>query len=351
MPKQRVTSRQVAKHAGVSQTTVSFVLNAVESANISHDTRQRVLAAARELGYFPDAAARSLARGRSSNIGLLIGQPHNQIFIDEFLPTVITGLTDVTRPFGFRLLVEIVDERHPDTYTELVRGKEVAGLIVSFSNPSADDVQRMTLLAEDGVAVVTLDYWNETIPSVSVDKLGGVRKAVAHLAQLGHERIALISYAPPRSNPHATRRLKTYRETLRAFGLPYDEQLAAFGAYNPESGYEAMQSLLSLSPIPTALFAMNDMMAFGAMAAIEDAGLRVPDDIAIVGFDDIRLARFANPPLTTIREPDVEHGRRAGELLLALINGTEPDSLHSKLETELVIRASCGFNVRQHLVE
>lgn len=347
MRKQRVTSRQVAKHAGVSQTTVSFVLNDVESANISEETRQRVLQAARELGYFPDAAARSLALGRSSNIGLILGQPHEQVFIDEFLPSVITGLSKATRQHGFRMLVEVVEPNRPDAYLDLVRGKEVAGLILNFSNPSASDVQRITSLAEDGFPLVTLEFWNEQIPSVAVDKLAGVRKAVTHLAQMGHRTIAAISYAPKRSNPHATRRLKVYREVLRSFDLPYDETLIRYGAFDPQSGYEAMKSLLTDSQIcPTAVFALNDVMAFGAMRAIYDAGLRVPDDIAVVGFDDIRLARYANPPLTTIREPDVEHGRRAGELLIALINGEPPDDLHPQLDTELVIRDSCGYRHR-----
>src|SRR5260221_13135861 len=138
----RVTSRRVAELAGVSQTTVSFVLNNVDSANISEETRQRVLDAARSIGYVPDVSARALARGKSQNIGLVIAQPHKQVFIDEYIPNIITGLSNVTREYGYRILVELVEDgSHPHTYLNLIRGKEVAGMIVTFNAPTEEDMQ------------------------------------------------------------------------------------------------------------------------------------------------------------------------------------------------------------------
>ncbi|MEO8607269.1 MAG: LacI family DNA-binding transcriptional regulator [Chloroflexota bacterium] len=341
-----VTSKQVAERAGVSQTTVSFVLNRVDDSNISEATRQRVLQAAEELHYVPDMAARALARGRSNNIALVIGQPHRQVFIDEYIPSILTGLNQVTQEHGFRILVELVEAgKNSDSYVNLIRGKEVAGVIVNFVSPSAEDIHTAERCAADHLPIVSLGDLHPNIPSVTVDKLDGVRKVVGHLLSLGHRRIACISYAPF-GQPHAMRRLGVYRETLESAGIQYDEALVRFGAHDPETGYAAMQSILRESAPPTALFAMNDVMAFGAMAAIRDAGLRVPDDIAVAGFDDIRLARFACPPLTTVHEPDIEHGRRAGELLISLINGQPPPEVHVRLEAQLIVRQSCGAGAR-----
>jgi LacI family transcriptional regulator len=340
----KVTSKQVAKLAGVSQTTVSFVLNNVEGANISEETRQRVFEAARELNYVPDTAAQSLVRGRTNNIALVLMQPHQQVFIDEFIPSILTGINQVTREKGFRILVELVEDgTTSDVYINLLHSKEAAGIIVYVNVPTEADVMRIVHHTQTGLPIVSLSDIHSEIYSVNVDKLGGVRQVMKHLTRLGHRRIACISYAPENTNPHAQDRLYVYRRVLETASIPYDESLVRYGAYDPETGYEAMKSLLeSSSPLPTAVYAMNDVMAFGALRAIQEHGLRVPDDIAIIGFDDIRLAQYANPPLTTVREPDVEHGRRAAEMLIALINGETPKEKHIKLATRLVVRDSCG---------
>ncbi len=341
MPRSRVTSRQVAQHAGVSQTTVSFVLNNVESANISEETRRRVMESAKALGYVPDATARSLARGQSSNIGFIIGQPHEQFLIDEYLPTVMTGLSQVIREQDFRLLVDFVAHgKHPDTYLGLIRGREVAGAILSLYNPTPDDIEEVVALVDEGYPIVSIGYLHPRIYSVRLDRMQGVRRIVQHLIDLGHRRIACITYAPLPLNRHNQRRLNSYRETLEQAGITYDESLVRYGAYDPETGYQAMKSLLQLSPLPTALFGMNDVMAFGAMRAILEQGLRIPEDISVVGFDDIRLAAFANPPLTTVHEPDIEHGRLVAETLIALINGQEVTELHQVIDTQVIIRES-----------
>jgi DNA-binding LacI/PurR family transcriptional regulator len=341
----KVTSKQVAERAGVSQTTVSFVLNHVDNSNISEETRQRVLQAAHELHYVPDMAARALARGRSSNIAIVLGQPHQQVFIDEYFPTTLTGISQITQQHGFRILVELVDDsRPPDAYTNLIRGQEVAGLIVNFTRPRREDIESLVVCAAERLPVVALNEWHPDIYSVSVDKFEGVRKLMAHLLGLGHRRIACISYAPP-SSPHAMQRLDVYRAMLEAAGITYDEALVRFGGYDPQTGYEAMQSILDVKPPPTAVFAMNDVMAFGAITAIRERGLRVPEDIAVIGFDDIRLARFASPPLTTVYEPDREHGRLAGQMLVELIEGKTPAEPHLRLDTELIVRQSCGAHL------
>jgi DNA-binding LacI/PurR family transcriptional regulator len=235
----------------------------------------------------------------------------------------------------------IEDRADSNAYTNLIQGKEVAGLLVNRGASSPNDIQQLIDCAEEGFPIVALDYWHPGLYTVAVDKMAGVRTIVNHLIQLGHRRIACISYAP-RGNDHADTRVDVYRQTLGAAGIAFDPALVRYGEFDPDTGYAAMLSLLTKSPLPTALYAMNDVMAFGAVAALNERGVRVPEDIAVVGFDDIRLARYCTPPLTTIYEPGIEHGRRAGEVLIDLINGKEPPEPYRMLDTSLVIRESCG---------
>jgi DNA-binding LacI/PurR family transcriptional regulator len=346
--KAHTTSKRVAELAGVSQSTVSFVLNGVDSANISEETKRRVLEVARAVGYVPDVSARTLKRGKSMNIGLVLAQPHEQVFIDEYVPNIISGLSKVTRKYGYRILVELVEDSSPaKTCLNLLRGKEVAGVVVNINAPTEQDIQELVASVTAGFPIVSLHHWHDAIPSVAVDRLQGVRCVLQHLLKLGHQRIACITYAPVPGQLHASQRLLVYREVLEEAGIAYDEALVRNGAYDPETGYQAMKSLLELSPLPTALFAMNDVMAFGAMTAIHEAGLRIPEDIAVVGFDDIRLARYSTPALTTVREPDILHGSTVGKMLIDLINETPLEADHIVLTTELKIRDSCGFRLRQ----
>jgi LacI family transcriptional regulator len=339
----RVTSRQVARYAGVSQTTVSLVLNNAPHANISQTTRERVLQAAQELGYTPDAAARSLARGRSSNIGLVLIQPHAQIFIDEYVPALLTGLNRLAHQHDYRILVKIVDDAsNPDALTQLISGKEVAGLITQVGKLSQPSLDMLASYVRSGFPVVTLDYLTDALPAVYIDKVQGVRLAVEHLISLGHQRIACIPYAPPTENRHVHDRLNCFISTLEAAGLTYEPALVEAGAFDPRTGYEAALRLFERRPWPTALFAMNDVMAFGALEAMRQLGIRVPQDIALVGFDDIRLAAYANPPLTTIREPDIELGHYAAQQIIDLIEGHDLAERNIRLATELIVRESCG---------
>jgi DNA-binding LacI/PurR family transcriptional regulator len=338
----RVTSKQVAEHAGVSQTTVSFVLNNVEDANISEETKARVLRSARELNYIPDVAAQSLARGRSNNIAFVIARPHAQVFIDEYVPNLLTGMTSVARQNGFRIMVELTErDEVTETCINLLGSNEAAGILVNLNSPSITDIPQLAAITADHLPIVSLGNVHPDVYSVEVNKLGGVRTMLRHLLSLGHQRIACISYAPL-GNKHADERVQVVREVLAKTNCPMDEALIGYGAYDPSTGYEVMRKLLKVSPPPTALFGLNDMMAIGATRAIQEFGLRVPQDIAVVGFDDVRVAQFMTPPLTTMNEPDIDHGRLAAESLMALIRGETPSQRHIQLETRLVVRESCG---------
>ncbi|MDH7475733.1 MAG: LacI family DNA-binding transcriptional regulator [Anaerolineae bacterium] len=344
MPRKRVTSQDVAELAGVSRTTVSFVLNNVPGMKISQETRQRVLEAARQLNYYPASAARSLARGRTNFIGLVLCQSPTSIFADAFLPEVIRGLGEVAQEHGFRILLESVEDvTRPDAYISLVREKYIDGLIVS--GPRSDDAQ-LPQLAQEGFPIVLLGQLNDVnFCFVDVDNVGAARMATEHLIALGHQRIGLITNAPPQYTASRDRQ-RGYRLALEAHGIAYDPNLVRYGNFREESGYEAMSQLLKLTERPTAMFVACDLVAFGAMEAIKEHGLAIPEDIALVGFDDVRLAPYVDPPLTTVRLPAYEQGRRAGDLLIRLIRGEKDMETQILLETELVVRESCGASSR-----
>lgn len=336
----RVTSREVARRANVSQTTVSFVLNNVDKANISEETRARVLQAATELGYVIDSAAQSLARGKSMNIGLVFVRPHQQLFNDSYVANFISGINSAVQTDGYRLLIEIVDE-NADTsaYARLARGNQVSGMTVLLYNANEEDLAAIQSTVNDGFPLVIasaplgIDAY-----TVSIDHYNGIRRAIAHLATLGHQKIGSITYGPME---RVQQRFDWYREALAENNIPFDSDLIRIGEFDPATGYTAMTSLIESGNLPTALFAMNDAMAIGALAAIQEAGLRVPEDIAVIGYDDIPLARFTTPPLTTMHAPEIEQAKCAGEMLLSLINGEIPRQREITLQSELVIRGSC----------
>jgi DNA-binding LacI/PurR family transcriptional regulator len=338
--RRRVTSRDVAEHAGVSRTTVSFVLNDVPGVNISEETRKRVLQAAEELGYVPDASARSLASRRTRTLGLVLVRNQSHVAADAFLPQVIHGLAESTRRADFRLLLEPVEDiNYPNTYINLAHSKQIDGII--FSGPRSDDEQ-LTALVDEGFPVVLLGQLPGNVACfVDVDNRSAAREVVEHLIHLGHQRIGCITNAP-REYTGGADRLAGYRDALEAAGLPFEERLVRFGGFVAESGYRAAHSLLQEITSPMALFVASDVVAFGAMAAIRERGLTIPDDVALVGFDDIPLARYVDPPLTTVRLPAAELGRQAGQMIVNLVQDGEMAVRNMILETELIVRASCG---------
>ncbi len=340
MAVRRVTSRDVAARAGVSRTTVSFVLNDVSGANISQETRERVLQAAQVLGYVPDAAARSLASRRTHTLGLVLVRDQTHIAADAFLPQVIHGLAGSTRQAGFHLLLESVEDiGHPEAYIHLVRAKHIDGIVLS--GPRSDDEQ-LTALVNEGFPVVLLGQLPGNFSCFFyADNRSAAREAVEHLIRLGHRRVACITNAPLEYTGSADR-LAGYRDALQAAGLPYEEKMVRFGDFVAESGYQAADSLFQQSPPPTALFVGSDVVAFGAMTAIRERGLAIPEDIALVGFDDIPLARYVDPSLTTVRRPAAELGRQAGQMIVSLIQNGGVAVRDTVLETELIVRASCG---------
>jgi DNA-binding LacI/PurR family transcriptional regulator len=336
----RPTQRQIAEEAGVSRTTVSLVLNDVPGVRVSPETRQRILEVAHRLNYYPDAAARTLVSGRTHTIGFVLCQSPDRIFADAFLPEVLRGVGDAVQESGFRVLIHSVEDvTAPEAYIGLVREKHTDGIILS--GPRSDDQQLPRLKAE-GFPVVLLGQlpgWG--IPFVDVGNVGAAKQAVEHLIGLGHRRIGMITNASL-AYTAARDRLAGYRQVLEEAGIPFDEGLVRYGDFREESGRVAMKQLLDLSEPPTAVFVASDLVAFGALVAIKEQGLRVPEDIALVGFDDVRLAHYVNPPLTTVRLPAYELGYGAATLLTELVAGEQVEEREILLQTTLVVRQSCG---------
>jgi len=327
----------------VSVATVSRVFNGYT--DVSAETRQRVLASARKLDYMPSAAARTLVKRRSQLIGVILftGREHPDLQHPFFLE-VLAGLKHALGDRGYDLLLFSSEQRGGDNgahaYARRARHHRVDGVVVL----AVDDAEQPELkrLIASGTPVVAVDLvlTGKRASYVASDNLGGGRLAVRHLHELGHRRIATIS-GLSHTKP-AQDRLLGYRVELQDLGYEPRPEYEAQGDFYNESGEAAMRELLALPEPPTAVFCASDMMAVGAIKAIEDAGLRCPRDISVVGFDDIQLAEYVSPPLTTIRQDKRALGAAAAQSLAQLIE--DPDTVPPVLvlPVELVPRRSTG---------
>ncbi|PKO03426.1 MAG: LacI family transcriptional regulator [Chloroflexi bacterium HGW-Chloroflexi-5] len=337
MANKRPTSIDVAKLAGVSRTTVSFVLNNYPDSNISENTRQRVIEAARQLNYHPNASGRKLASGKSKMIGLVRLQSIEQVFNDAFLLQVFVGIEQAASKWGFHVLLKHLDHEKTDGYSQLITENHVDGIILS--GPLQNDPE-LIQLHKEGVPIILLGQMaNTNIPFVDVNAEFGSKIAVDHLISCGHKRIAMITNAKMEYSS-AQQRKSGYLKAIKNAKIKVDESLIKEGDFTPASGYEAMKDLLSLPPYPTAVFVASDVVAIGAIQAIKQAGLRIPQDIEIIGFDDVPMAEFYDPPLSTVRLPAFDLGRVAGDQLIKMILGNDTDLPGVLLETELILRES-----------
>ncbi|RIK31027.1 MAG: LacI family transcriptional regulator [Chloroflexi bacterium] len=335
LKKRRPTQADVAQLAGVSQTAVSLILNKAVPA-IPDETRQRVLAAAQALGYVPDRAARGLRTNKSYTIASIIPSITN-----PFYPAFERGIQDVAEAHEYNLVIYNSDGNADKEARALLSAQQsrVDGLIVVLFQQSA---RSLLPLVEQNMAVVRLESQYKKpgeapLDNIYIDNIAAAQEAVTYLLTRGHRRIGVLA----RNEGPGNVRVLGYQQALAAQDIPLDETLVQFGAFTEEGGYEGMQRLLALHKRPTAVFAANDMMALGAMLTIQDAGLNVPADIAVVGFDDIPAARLVNPPLTTVAQFQVDLGRRAAELLFERLNGTAPPHGRTvEMPYQLVIRKS-----------
>lgn len=333
----RATSFDVAREAGVSRTTVSLVLNHVENISINDDTRKRVLEAAQKLKYHPDASGRKLVTGKSAMIGLVLQQSPAQVFADAFLLREMIAIEQAVAQHGFHVLLKPLDPAEPDGYSQLINENHVDGILLS--GPREDDVEIIQCF-NDGFPVMLLGQLaGSDIPFVDINAIEGAAEATRHLISLGHHRIGMITNASLEYTS-AQQRRQGFIEALEQANIQPDDRLFKEGAYTPASGFQAMVELLQSPELPTAVFVASDVVAVGAMQAIKQAGLRIPQDIALIGFDDVPMTAYFDPPLTTIRLPAYQLGWTAGKRLVRLILGKPLEEKGVLLSTELVTRES-----------
>jgi LacI family transcriptional regulator len=334
-----LTLEEVGKLAGVSRSTVSRVVN--HHPSVRDEVRDRVWKVIRETGYQPYAAARSLVTGRTRIIGVIIPEAVTTLFTDPFFAHLLCGITKTCNSERYHLLLSLFnDPAGPEAmYQRVIRSGHLDGVIVASTHMDDPIFPR---LLQDGVPFV-LAGWHpdQRVHYVDVDNIGGARMAVEHLIRLGHRRIATIT--GPLGMSHGKDRLTGYRQALEAHQIAVDENLIVEGDYTEASGSMGARRLLSASP--TAIFAASDVMAVGALKALREAYLRVPDDVALVGFDDVPIAAAVEPALTTVRQPIERLGSMAADLLLKLLE-CPPDrqapANRIGLPTTLVVRDSCG---------
>ena len=333
-----VTIRDVAKQARVSVASVSRALNG--HSNMSQATRQRILDAAAALRYVPHASARSLITRRHHAIGALLPDMHG-----EFFSELIRGIDLAARERGLYLLVSSFhgDARALAAASRAMQGR-VDGMLVM--SPHADaDFTRDELPQALPIVLLNAPPNNTHHPTLNVDNFGGANAMVRHLIGRGHRHIAMI--AGPEHNFDAAERLRGYRQAMLACTGVAPQVLP--GDFTEEGGYSAGVRLLAQKARPQAVFAANDVMAVGCLYALHEAGLRVPHDIAIAGFDDVPIARFVAPPLTTVRARIAELGRRAVENLALQLD--TPDAEPNRTQTlacEIIVRESCGVAPAVH---
>ncbi len=333
--RKRLTIAEVAREAGVSSQTVSRVIN--NRPDVSPETRQRVQLVIRRLGYQPSALARGLASRRTRTLGLITAD-----FSDYFFTQVIAGAEVEARKHGYFFMLGSTERNPQDEpeYIRLLTEHHVQGIL--FARPSTEPDNRHLLgLLRDGVPVVTTAYHiaDADLTVVDVDNKDGARQATRYLLECGRHQIAMI--AGPATWKSVNDRSQGYKLALEAAGVAYDPGLVADGDWSYASGYQAMQEILARGLSFSGLFAQNDQMAIGAIRALREAGRRVPQDVAVVGYDDIPAAEYCDPPLTTIRQPMREVGEVATRLLIQAIEKPEITQGEVVLKAELIRRCSC----------
>jgi DNA-binding LacI/PurR family transcriptional regulator len=335
--KRRPTSYDVAHLAKVSRTTVSLVLNNVPDVHINETTRKRVIEAAIELNYIPDITGRRLASGKSFNLGLVIRINPDQVYADAFMLNVLLGIEQAARQADFHILFKPLNIDDQSGYSQLILGKHVDGIILAV--PRNDDIEILDIYHKGFPVVIIGQLPGTSIPFVTADEVEGAKLATQHLIEQGFSHIGMITNAPMEYTS-AQLRFEGYRKALLQAGIKPKKALLGIGNYTPSSGYQAMQGLLTRTRKLSAVFVASDSVAFGAIQAIKEAGFSIPDDFAVVGFNDVPLAEYFDPPLTTVRLPAYELGRTASEWLSRLIAGETLDKSGLILETELIIRSS-----------
>jgi LacI family transcriptional regulator len=328
----------IAKQAGVSRSTVSRVVN--EYPHIRADVRKRVLEVIQNTGYHPNAAARTLASQRSWTIGLVLPQSVSFFFTDPYYPHLTKGIAQACNQYNYTLAFFLVGSKDDEEkiFPRVSRKGLLDGVIVQAGHHGDQQIIGQLIDANMPLVVAGRPFRSDNVSFIDTDNVNAAYNAVNHLIRLGYRRIGTIT--GPVSSTVGIDRKNGYLKVLNERNKIVDESLISEGDFTEAGGYYAMQKLLSSKP--DAIFAASDIMAIGAMRAVREAGLKIPDDIALVGFDDLPIATLSDVQLTTVRQPVIQFGIKAVEILIDLIeNGINPPR-RIIMDTELVIRESCG---------
>ncbi len=337
-----VTIKDIAREVGVSITTVSRALTGYS--DVAEETRQRVLETATALGYTPNITAQRLQKRRTDTIGF-ITPTYRPRFSDPFFSEFMAGIGNEAASQNYDLLVSTHapdSEEELKAYRRAVKGGWVDGLIVVRTR---ENDTRIQLLCEQNFPFVAFGRTRHDLDFsyVDEDSEAGTRLLVQHFIDLGHRRIGLIS--PPPGLNFGIYRLQSYFDTMRDNGLSVQSEWIVSGDMTQQSGFSMVESLLVLDPRPTAIIGGNDLMAIGAIKRIQQSGLHVGKDIAVGGFDDIPLAAFVNPPLTTIHQPIYDIGKQTTAMLIDIINNRLLENANILLAPTLVVRESSGKSI------
>ena len=336
-----VTLKDIARKVGYSVTTVSRALNDYDDVN--EETKQLIKRVAQEMGYHPHVIAQSLQRRRTNTVGFIV--PATKRYLsDPYFLELIAGIGDGAASCDFDLLVSTCKPMCPKerlVYERMVQGHRVDGIVVARTRCNDE---RIAYLMSEGFPLIAFGRIASELdfPYLDVDGEEGVYEAVKYLIGLGHRRIGFI--APSMYLMFAEHRLAGYKRALQDNGLEFDPVLVVEGNLTQSGGYQRMEQLLDLEEPPTAVVTGNDLMAFGAMEAAQKRGLVVGLDIAVIGFDDVPLAAYFHPTLTTIRQPIYDIGKMLSQTLIKIINGEELAQRQIILQPELVIRESSGVS-------
>ena len=333
--KMGITINKIAQIAGVSKRTVTRALNG--QSEISPATKQRILTIAKQLRYRPNALARALALKETKTLGLIVSDNS-----DPFFAQLARGVEDIAHDNGYSVIFCNTDEDYENELRAVhtLMEKRVDGILLTATQVGSEDILELInekipfVLTNRHVAEIATDY-------VIVDNRRGAYEAVSHLINLGHNRIAHIS--GPGQISTVKERLEGYRNALTEHDIEFDGSLVGVSDLHMERGFKVTKYFLRLEKRPTAIFGYSDLLAIGALRAVKEVGLKVPDDIALVGYDDIDFAPFLEVPLTTVAQPSYEIGKRSTEILISKLQGNgdkKPQQI--LLKPKLIVRKSCG---------
>ncbi|WP_416307556.1 LacI family DNA-binding transcriptional regulator [Neptunicella sp. SCSIO 80796] len=323
------TIRDVAKEAGLSVGTISKVLSSPEK--VSKNNLSKAQAAIKKLNYKPNMLAQKFRHKQSSTVVVMVPDIANLFFAQ-----VISGIEKVAQKKNYNVLIGDTEDstKREMEFVRMVETRLADG-IINLRPYLAHD----SILPKSGViAISAAGCENTPYPSVRIDNAGASKKVVDYLISLGHRRIGVVSGLA--NNPHSIDRLKGYQLALEQAGIPFDPELIVEGDFNFWSGLNAVEYFTRMPRLPSALFCMNDEMAIGAMKGLTNKGIKVPEHISVSGFDDMEVSRYCTPTLTSIAQPAGKIGEKSAELLLSLIEGSQPSQMEHVLPYEFVIRES-----------